>query len=127
MKFSQLERALIVSGAAVFFLAAAHALEMTRVCPAGESGSCSDRPATEERTISPTPETSAWRRPSDNLPGLPGRCYPGNYAWDEQSDSLPASVPTAPASCPVAADGYVAKMTARLNVPAEHEANDSER
>jgi hypothetical protein len=81
MKFNQLERVLIVSCAAVFILAAADGLNMTWVCPASGPGSCSDRPTTEERTISAAAET-------------------------------------------LAADGYAGKTTARLNVPAAHEAND---
>jgi hypothetical protein len=83
MKFSQLERALIVSCAAVFFLAAADALEMAWVCPETGPGSCSEPTTTEERTVSAAAAT-------------------------------------------IAADGYVAKTTARLDVPAQDETNDSE-
>jgi hypothetical protein len=129
MKFNQLERAVVVACAAVFLLATADGMGMTWVCPASGPGSCSDRMPTNERTISATAPTSVPRRPSDDFAGLLGLC-----PWDERKpdEQLAMSIPLAPPSqqgmpCPVATEGYVAKITSRLDIPANHEAKDSER
>ena len=132
MKLSQLERAAVVACAAMFLLATADGMGMTWVCPASGPGSCSDRVSTNERTVSATGATSVPRRLPGDFAGLLGLCSGDERVPDERVAGLTVSVPFAPPSqqgipCPVEAGGYVVKTTSRLDVPATHEASDSER
>jgi hypothetical protein len=108
MMFNQLERAVVVACAAVFVLATADGMGMTWVCPASGPGRCPDRMPTNERL-------------SDDFAGPLGRC-----PWDERGpdEQLAMSIPLARPSrqgvpCPVAAEGFVAKITSRLDIPAK--------
>ena len=51
MKFNQMERAIVVSCAAVFLLATADAMEMKWVCPTNGIGSCSLAGATDAQQV----------------------------------------------------------------------------
>jgi hypothetical protein len=108
MKFNQLERAVVITCAAVFLLATADGMGMTWVCPASGPGSCSDVTATDEQPVSAVTAIGVSRWRSGDSAGLLGLC-----PWDERASverlaGLTVSGPIGPPAqqgipCPVEA------------------------